>query len=409
MAGTSPYTSDVLIIGAGAVGLSAAYQLSQAAPGMQIRVLEKAPQVAAHQTGHNSGVIHSGLYYRPGSLKAQNCITGRQALVAFARKEGIPHDICGKIVVASSEAELPQLEKIYATGLANGLDRIEWIGPEDIRAHEPYCRGVAGIWVPYTGIIDFPAVSRRLAERFQAAHSANQLHTGEEVLSIDYKEGRYVVLTPTGRYHSRFLIGCAGLQSDRIARLEGLQPVARIVGFRGDYYELAPHAQHKVRNLIYPVPDPNFPFLGVHFTRMIHGGVECGPNAVFSFSREGYARTAFNMKDSLAALTYSGTWNLFAKHWRKGWMEYRRAFAKRLFLRTLRTLIPDLQADELVRGRCGVRAVALEPDGRLVDDFYILRNTTSLHVLNAPSPAATASLAIGDKICQEALQYFTYA
>lgn len=386
---------DVVVIGAGIVGLGTAVRLAEAVPQLRIAVLDKANRLAAHQTGHNSGVLHSGLYYQPGSLKARLCIEGREALVRFAAENGVAHEVCGKVVVATEEAELPQLEKIEANGRANGLTRIERIDSVTLRDHEPFCQGIAGLWVPYTGIVDFHALCAALASRLKAINPLNEIRLNSAVHSLESNAGYYSIGTSNDRVTAGFIVSCAGLQSDRLARLDGLRPPMRIVPFRGDYYELVPEARRLVRNLIYPVPDPAFPFLGVHFTRMTDGTVECGPNAVFAFARDGYSKTAFNSRDTAEALGFSGTWRLFRQHYQRGWAEYRRAFSKRRFLKTLQRLVPALSAAAIVPGRCGVRAMALQPNGALVDDFLIEEGERSFHVLNAPSPAATAGLSIG--------------
>lgn len=402
---------DIAVVGAGAVGLSAAYKLSQQFPDAKIVVLEKEQGVSQHQTGRNSGVIHSGIYYKPGSYKARLCVAGRDEIVAFAQAHNIAHDVCGKIIVAVTEDELPGLDKIFSHGTQNGLEKIKKIGEAEIRVIEPHCAGIAAIHVPYTGIIDYVGVCEKLAALItQRPH--NRVLTGHAVLGLRNEGGQYAIATNRGTFAARYLISCGGLHSDRLARMEGLRPSARIVGFRGDYYELTPAAHHKVRHLIYPVPNPNFPFLGVHFTRMVpssihpQGGVECGPNAVFTFKREGYDKTDFNLRDSLDALGFSGTWRLFAKHWRHGLDEYRRAFSKPRFLNTLQRLIPSLTMDDITPGRAGVRAMALQPDGAMVDDFSFAETARSIHVLNAPSPAATACLAIGSEIRDRAIKQF---
>ncbi|MDQ3050193.1 MAG: L-2-hydroxyglutarate oxidase [Bacteroidota bacterium] len=397
---------DVIIIGGGIVGLASAYKINLRFPRLRVLVLEKESTVAAHQTGHNSGVIHSGLYYKPGSYKAKNCVDGRRELVKFAVEHKIPHDICGKIVVATSEAELPHLNRVFNNGLQNGVEGIRKITAEEIREIEPFCTGIEGISVPCTGIIDYAVVARKYVELIENRFPGSKVLTGYEVTAFEKNMDATTVITPRGKFTGRFIISCTGLQCDRIAKKEGVAPGMQIVGFRGDYYDLSDKGINKVKHLIYPVPNPEFPFLGVHFTRMIQGGVECGPNAVFTFKREGYGKTDFNLKDTIEALTYQGTWKLFYKHWRFGLDEYKRAFSKRLFLNRLRKLIPSLEMDDLVPGRAGVRAMALDPDGEMIDDFKIERHGNALHVLNAPSPAATASLAIGSAVCDMAAAQF---
>ncbi|MEO8150522.1 MAG: L-2-hydroxyglutarate oxidase [Bacteroidia bacterium] len=388
---------DIIIIGGGIVGTASAYKLNMHHPDLKILILEK-DKIAAHQTGHNSGVIHSGLYYKPGSYKAKNCVDGRRELVAFAKEYKIPHDICGKIIVASDKSELEFMNKAYNNGLQNGVEGIEKISSDKIKEIEPYAVGIEGVWVPCTGIIDFAAVTRKYVELIEQKFSGSKVIEGEEVIAFEKSTDSTKVITKTSVYEARYIINCSGLNCDRIAKKDGVNPDMKIVGFRGDYYDLTEQGKKKVRNLIYPVPNPAFPFLGVHFTRMITGETECGPNAVFTFKREGYGKTDFNLKDTIDSLTYGGTWKLFFKQWRFGLDEYRRAFSKKLFLERLQKLIPSLTMDDIKPGRAGVRAMALDHDGNMIDDFKIEHSGNSLHVLNAPSPAATASLAIGNAI-----------
>ncbi|MFQ5772517.1 MAG: L-2-hydroxyglutarate oxidase [bacterium] len=397
---------DIIVIGGGIVGLASAYKISRNHPGISIAVLEKEEQLAAHQTGHNSGVIHSGLYYKPGSNKAKTCARGRKELVAFAKEHNIPFEICGKIIVATKEKELANLEEIFHNGLENEIEGIEKIGPDQIKEIEPFCQGIAGIRVPCTGIIDFTEVAKKLAELMEAEGQSNKVLTSHEVLRFDKHDFYTKVVTNNGTLAARYIINCAGLQCDRIAEMDGVEVKVRIVPFRGDYYELTEEAKEKVKHLIYPVPDPAFPFLGVHFTRKIKAKVECGPNAVFSFKREGYRKTDFSLTDSWDALSYRGTWKMFFRHWRYGLGEYARAFSRKLFLQQLRRFIPSLAADDIRPGNAGVRAQAVGQRGELIDDFRIERQEKSIHVLNAPSPAATASLAIGDYINEMATEYF---
>lgn len=397
---------DVVVIGGGCVGLASAWKIQSAFPSLRIAVLEKEEELSAHQTGHNSGVIHSGIYYKPGSLKAHNCNEGRRELVKFAAEHNIAHDVCGKIIVAIEEWELPQLEKIYQRGLENGTEGIRMIGPEEIRDIEPHCAGIRAIHVPCAGIIDFPGVVRKLAELTEAINPQSKVYTGTEALRMSRYGTETIIATNKGSFRAKYVVCCTGLQADRTARQGGTQPGMKIVGFRGDYYELTTQGLSKVNHLIYPVPNPAFPFLGVHFTRMALGGVECGPNAVFTFKREGYGKTDFNLRDTLDALTYGGTWKLFFRHWRFGIEEYRRAFSKKLFLKTLQRLIPGLTMEDIEPGRAGVRAMALGSDGEMIDDFKIEYSDHIIHVLNAPSPAATACLAIGAHVRDMAAKQF---
>lgn len=407
MSADSDRKYDLIVVGGGIVGLASAYKIQLRYPNLKVLVLEKEDVLSPHQTGHNSGVIHSGLYYKPGSYKAKNCVTGRRELVQFSKDHGIPHDVCGKVVVATEDFEVPYLEKLFARGLENEVEGIEVIDGEKIKEIEPFCVGVKGIWVPCTGIIDFPAVVRKLAELIKEINPASAVLTNHEVKGEKEDGDLKILRTNQGNFSAKHLVFCAGLQSDRLAKMDKAGKLGmRIVGFRGDYYELSEKGMHKVNNLIYPVPNPAFPFLGVHFTRMIHGGVECGPNAVFTFKREGYGKLSFNMRDSWEALTYQGTWKLFFRHMKFGIDEYRRAFSKRLFLKQIRKLIPSLQMDEIEPGRSGVRAMALDPNGDMIDDFRIEYLQQSIHVLNAPSPAATSALAIGEEVCNRAAKHF---
>ena len=390
---------DVAVVGGGIVGAATFYRLQSRFPGLRMVLVEKEALLADHQTGHNSGVIHSGLYYPPGSLKAKNCVDGRRALVEFARAHRIPHDVCGKVVVAADATELPMLEKIHRIGQENRIEGLERIDADALRDLEPHCRGVAALHVACTGIIDFRAATARMVEIATTLQPESALRLGEEVTAIERDGDVTVLRTARGTtLRCKVLIACAGLHADRIARKDGVALRERVVGFRGDYYELTHAAQHKVRNLIYPVPNPAFPFLGVHFTRMTNGEIECGPNAVFTFKREGYGKTDFDLRDTVDALSYRGTWRLFFGNISFGINEYRRAFSKRLFLKTLQRLVPSLTLEDLKPGRSGVRALLLAENGDTRDDFRIETTDRSIHVLNAPSPAATASLAIGDHI-----------
>jgi len=400
---------DIAIIGGGIVGAATFYQLQKHHPFLKIILIEKEERLAFHQTGNNSGVMHSGLYYKPGSLKAKNCVEGRKALVKFAEENNIPHDVCGKVVVAVDESELPYLDKIFATGLENKIEGIEKINAAQIKEHEPHCVGIAGIWVPCTGIIDYVKATDKMAEIALSINPESKLVLNTEATSFGKENEINVIGTNKKTYHSRFIIFCGGLQADRLARKDHINLKEKVVGFRGDYYELTEEAKHKIKNLIYPVPNPDFPFLGVHFTRMTNGEIECGPNAVFTFKREGYGKTDFNWKDTIDALSYKGTWKLFFQNMSFGINEYRRAFSKKLFLKTLQRLVPSLTMDDIKPGRSGVRAMLLSEDGDTRDDFRIEYKDSSIHVLNAPSPAATASLAIGDNIREMAEKHFELA
>ncbi len=399
-------TYDIAIIGGGIVGAATFYKLQLRNPNLNIVLFEKEGLLADHQTGHNSGVIHSGLYYKPGSLKAKNCREGRHELVAFAKEYGVQHDVCGKVVAATEQAELPHLDKIFKIGLENEIEGIEKITAEQLSEIEPHVKSIGGIWVPCTGIIDFRGATAKMVEIALAKNQNSQLKLSHEVLNIENAGDTSIIVTSKGNFKAKHLVFCGGLQADRLARKDSVNIKEQVVGFRGDYYELTDKAKHKVKNLIYPVPNPDFPFLGVHFTRMTDGEIECGPNAVFTFKREGYGKTDFSFKDTADALSYGGTWKLFFNNMSFGINEYRRAFSKKLFLKTLQRMVPSLEMDDLKPGRSGVRALLLNQDGDTRDDFRIETNGRSIHVLNAPSPAATASLAIGGYIADIAEKQF---
>lgn len=394
-------TFDYVVIGGGIVGSAAAYKLSLKFPDKKIGIIEKEDELGKHQTGRNSGVIHSGIYYNPGSLKAENCRIGREQLVAFAKSHNIDHRICGKIIVATDKSEARILDGIFKKGQENKTPGIKLIDADEIKNKEPFIKGIKGIWVPSAGIIDYVAVVRKFVDLVLQKHTGNQLLLGERVKSIHRVDKKLVIETDNEIISSDKLIICCGLFSDRLAKLDGIKLDMKIVGFRGDYYELLEHAKHKVNNLIYPVPDPKYPFLGVHYTPMIGGKIECGPNAVFTFKREGYHKTSFNLKDSLEALTYKGTLRLFAKNWPKGVEEYRRAFSKKLFVKELQRMMPSITEQDVVATRSGVRAQAVGIQGQMIDDFKIIRNKGITHVINAPSPAATACMAIADEIIKD--------
>jgi L-2-hydroxyglutarate oxidase len=395
---------DFIVVGAGIVGMATAYKLQKKFPQKAIAVLEKEDQIGKHQTGRNSGVIHSGIYYKPGSYKALNCNNGRKQLVAFAEKYHVNYDICGKIIVATKEEELPVLEHIYQNGLQNKTEGITYLNSEEIKDKEPYIEGIKAVWVPVAGIIDYVDVSQKFAKLISEINPESKLFTSCEVKEISTVDKNKKLITTGGTFKANKVIFCGGLESDRLANKDGLKLDMQIVGFRGDYYELNEMAKDKIRDLVYPVPDPKFPFLGVHFTRMIRGGVECGPNAVFTFKREGYKRTDFNLKDTAQALGFKGTWKLFFKFWRKGIDEYKRAFSKRLFVKELSKMMPEIKKDDVIFSRSGVRAQAIDTNGNMVDDFKIVKHNGNTHVINAPSPAATACLAIADEIVKRATE-----
>ncbi len=392
-------TFDFIVIGGGIVGAATAYQYAQRNPLARIAVLEKESAPAAHQTGRNSGVIHSGLYYKPGSLKAKTCLSGYTQLLEFCQAHDVAHEVCGKIVVATDEAESARLDVLFNRGLENGLEGLALLDPRETRGIEPHISACRSLWVPQTGMVDYPGMTQAMLLLAMRAGGSLRLQT--TVARLARRHGVTTVHTIGGEsYQAPQVVVCAGLQSDRLAHADGVKSGMRIIPFRGDYYDLTPQAAYKVRNLVYPVPDPAFPFLGVHFTRMVDGGVECGPNAVFSFAREGYRRTSFDAADTASALGFAGTWKLFASHWRYGLGEYQRAFSKRKFLTALQKMMPDLQIHDIVPGRAGIRAQALDDKGHLVDDFVMETGESAIHVLNAPSPAATASLAIAQEILE---------
>lgn len=398
---------DIAIIGGGIVGAATFYKIQKRNPSLKLALFEKEDSLAAHQTGHNSGVIHSGLYYKPGSLKARNCIEGRHELVDFAKTYNVDHDVCGKVVVATDEKELPHMNRIFGIGTENKIEGIEKINAEQVREIEPHVKSIGGIWVPCTGIIDFVGATKKMVELAQSINENSKVFMGHEIKNIVKEDTFSVLHSAKGTFKSKYLVFCAGLQADRLAKKDGVKLKEKVVGFRGDYYELTDQAKHKVKNLIYPVPNPDFPFLGVHFTRMTNGEIECGPNAVFTFKREGYNKTDFSLKDTADALSYGGTWKLFFNNMSFGINEYRRAFSKRLFLKTLQRMIPSLESNDIRPGRAGVRALLLSQDGDTRDDFRIEYHGNSIHVLNAPSPAATASLAIGNYVSEEAEKHFS--
>ena len=386
---------DFAIIGGGIVGLSTAIALSQKFPAAKITLLEKEATWAAHQTGHNSGVIHSGIYYKPGSYKAKLCRDGNKSIVAFCQEHDIAHQVCGKVIVATKEAELPLLENLYQRGLTNQLE-VTKLNREQVKEIEPHVSCLAGIWVKATGIVDYKQVCQKYAEI--AAKNDVELHNNTRVNEIREITAGYVLETSNGEYTTKFLINCAGLYSDRVAQLAQAKPPAKIIPFRGEYYELTPEKRYLVNKPIYPVPNPNFPFLGVHFTPGIDGSVHAGPNAVLGLKREGYKKLDFDLRDFLDTITYPGFWKLAAKYTDEGLQEMIRSLSKAIFVRSLQQLIPEIRAEDVVPIEAGVRAQALKNDGKLVDDFLFINRPNALHVCNAPSPAATASLEIGKEI-----------
>ncbi|WP_026135428.1 L-2-hydroxyglutarate oxidase [Nafulsella turpanensis] len=395
---------DIIVIGGGIVGLATALQLQKQKPKLRILILEKEKQLAAHQTGHNSGVIHSGIYYKPGSLKARNCFNGYHQLLSFCREEEIPFELCGKIIVATSQEELQPLENIYQRGIANGLNDIKKLQKEELHEYEPHVNGIAGLFVPQTGIINYKRVAQKYAEKLQEGGATILLM--HEVRNIRQRSHGTEVITNRGTFTSKLMINCAGLYSDKVARMTGQSMDLKIVPFRGEYYELAPEKQHLVRNLIYPVPDPNFPFLGVHFTRMIEGGIEAGPNAVLAFAREGYKKSDINLAELAETLSWPGFQKVAGKYWKTGMGEMYRSFSKAAFTKALQKLMPEIRESDLKPGGAGVRAQACDRDGGLLDDFLILESRGVVNVCNAPSPAATSSLAIGETVAGLALQQF---
>jgi L-2-hydroxyglutarate oxidase len=395
---------DVVIVGGGIVGLSVALEITRRFPRLGLLLLEKEDRVAQHQSGHNSGVIHSGIYYKPGSLKARLCVEGAHAMVQFCRDHGVSQEICGKVIVATSEDEFPRLEELRRRAEANGVAGVQAIGPEQLREIEPHARGLRALLVPSTGITDYSAVCGKYAELIQAQGGTISLSTA--VTNLRSFSGDVLVETNGPEFSAANLINCAGLYSDRICRMAGETPEVTIVPFRGEYYDLVPERAALVRSLIYPVPDPQFPFLGVHFTRRINRTVDAGPNAVFAFRREGYRRTDFNLNELAAALAFPGFWWMAARNWRSGLEEFQRSFFKPVFVRALQRLLPEVREEDLIPGGAGVRAQAVKWDGTLVDDFLFMPSGKMLHVLNVPSPAATASLPIGRAITDMAAQNF---
>jgi len=395
---------DITIIGGGIVGLATGLTLKNSNPDLKILLLEKENELAKHQTGNNSGVIHSGLYYKPGSLKATNCIHGYNLLIDFCQQNEIPFERCGKIVVATEKTELPLLENLYARGQQNGLQNLKKLGKEQLLEYEPHVAGLAGIFVPQTGIVDYKLVAQKYGDLIQS--KGGQINLAERVLDIQSSEDKSVVVTQKASYTTKLVINCAGLYSDKVARMTVPNLNVKIIPFRGEYYKLTKEKEYLVKNLIYPVPDPNFPFLGVHFTRMAKGGVEAGPNAVLAFKREGYKKSDINLSELAETLAWPGFQKVAAKYWRTGFGEMYRSFSKAAFTKALQKLIPEIVESDLAPGGAGVRAQACDRSGGLVDDFLILEEKKVINVCNAPSPAATSSLAIGETVSKLALARF---
>lgn len=395
--------TDVLIIGAGIVGLSTAHQLLKLNNNITVTILEKENGVAKHQTGNNSGVIHSGIYYKPGSLKAQNCLRGYDMLIDFCKAENINYELCGKIVVAIKPEEIAGLEALYQRGIQNGLSGLRFLNKEEIKQYEPNCTGIKGVFVPQTGIVDYKQIAVKLAENI-SKNPNGKIVLNSKITAIDGNEHGAVVHSNDERYEARLVINCAGLYCDKVAAMAGEKLNMQIIPFRGEYYSIKPEKAHLVKNLIYPVPDPNFPFLGVHFTRRISGEIEAGPNAVFAFQREGYKKTDFKWSEFWESISFGGFRKVASKYWKTGLGEYHRSYFKPAFVRALQQLVPAIQEDDLEPAGAGVRAQACDKDGGLIDDFYIQDSNSFIHVLNAPSPAATSSLSIGLEVAERAMK-----
>jgi (S)-2-hydroxyglutarate dehydrogenase len=395
---------DVILIGGGIVGLATALKIKENSPALKVLIIEKENELARHQTGNNSGVIHSGIYYKPGSLKAVNCIHGYNLLLDFCRANDVAFDLCGKIIVATNNKELPLLDTLFTRGEQNGLINIKKLSAGELKEYEPHVNGIAGIFVPQTGIVDFKQVATKYAEKIKLA--GGEIVMGEQVIKVQHASGNVSVITQQHTYSTKLIINCAGLYSDKIARLTSPNVNVKIIPFRGEYYKLRKEKEYLVKNLIYPVPDPNFPFLGVHFTRMMRGGVEAGPNAVLAFKREGYKKSDINLVELGESLAWPGFQKVAMKYWKTGFGEMYRSFSKAAFTKALQKLIPEIQQNDLVEGGAGVRAQACDRQGGLVDDFLILEEKQAINVCNAPSPAATSSLAIGETVAALALKKF---
>ncbi|HLF79792.1 MAG TPA: L-2-hydroxyglutarate oxidase [Dehalococcoidia bacterium] len=398
------YSYDIAVIGGGIIGIATAMQISQKYPKYRVGVIEKEQALAGHQTGHNSGVIHSGIYYAPGSLKAKNCVIGSSQLREFCDQNNIKYELCGKVIVATSEEELPRLDELMRRGTANGVPGLEMIDRDRLREIEPESAGIKALYSPATGIIDYTQVTQAYARHLR--EGGGDIVMGARVQNIQRRTDGIYLDTDKGDVQAQYLVNCAGLYSDTVARMLGADPHLRIIPFRGEYYFLKPEAQRLVKGLIYPVPDPRYPFLGVHFTRSIHGSVEAGPNAVLALAREGYTKTRFNANESVGTFTYKGFWHMARKHWKTGVHEVYRSFSKKAFTKALQRLVPAITEDDLAPGGAGVRAQAVDDDGRLIDDFRIVETPNAIHVLNAPSPGATASLAISAGILEMAEKSF---
>lgn len=397
------YQAEVVIIGAGIVGLATGLELTSRFPGISLAIVDKEAVIAGHQTGHNSGVIHSGIYYKPGSLKARLCVEGAAALLRFCNENAVPYEVCGKVIAATDESELPRLEELYSRGVQNGLSGLRLLAAEEIQELEPYATGIRGIHVPGTGIVDYAKVAEAYARLI--AERGGTIHLSHEVIGLKRSDGNTLVETTRGTIQAKLVVNCAGLQSDHVSRMANAKLNLTIVPFRGEYYEIVPAKHHYLRGLLYPVPDPRFPFLGVHFTRRIGGGIEAGPNAVLALKREGYKKSSFNLHDVLEYSTFPGFWMMAAKHWRMSMGEYHRSWSKTAFVRALQRLMPELEADDLIPGGSGVRAQALDIHGNLMDDFHFVHADGMVLVCNVPSPAATASLAIGRYIVDTVIEH----
>ncbi len=389
---------DVIVIGGGAVGLATALQLVNRNPQLKVVLLEKENAVANHQTGNNSNVIHSGIYYKPGSLKAKNCIHGYNLLLDFCKQYDVPHNICGKVIVATADNELPLLKNIFDRGQQNGLQNLKMLNASELKEYEPHVAGIAGIHVPQTGIVDYRVVAEKYAEVL--LQKGGEIKLGEKVIDIRFSTNNVEVITPKATYSSKLVVNCAGLYSDKIARLTSQNVNVKIIPFRGEYYKLKKEKEYLVKTLIYPVPDPNFPFLGVHFTTMVGGGVECGPNAVLAFKREGYKKSDINLAELGETLAWPGFRKIVSKYWRTGFGEMYRSYSKKAFTEALQKLLPEIKEEDLIEGGAGVRAQACDRTGGLLDDFMILEEKLAINVCNAPSPAATSSLSIGETVAE---------